>query len=78
MNQMEYPCTCCQRTEDPQQCDNKECKKWRAWFLRSWEQMRQRYLPDADPCAACSCPAELCFHVCGQKQAWLRKKEEGR
>ena len=47
----QYPCTNCRKVEHPQQCDNKECKLWRAWFLWRWEQLRRQYLPNAAPCS---------------------------
>lgn len=38
-----YPCEGCSREPNPRQCDNKECKQWRRWFLGAWEQTRQRF-----------------------------------
>lgn len=31
----------CVRVPDPEQCENKNCKVWRAWFVERWEQLRQ-------------------------------------
>ncbi len=30
------PCLICTRVKDPENCENKHCKVWRAWFLRRW------------------------------------------
>ena len=30
------PCEGCTRVCDPAMCDNKNCKLWKAWFLRRW------------------------------------------
>lgn len=30
------PCEGCTRVCDPAGCDNKNCKLWKAWFLRRW------------------------------------------
>lgn len=35
------PCLCCQRVRDPQNCENKLCKEWQAWFIDRWESMRR-------------------------------------
>jgi hypothetical protein len=35
-----YPCKDCNHVKHPDQCDNKKCEKWRAWFLRKWEELR--------------------------------------
>ena len=32
----EYPCTGCTRVLNPEACENKNCKIWKAWFLRHW------------------------------------------
>ena len=31
------PCANCTRVPDPELCENKRCKPWQAWFLRSWQ-----------------------------------------
>ncbi len=31
------PCLRCTRVKDPRQCENKQCKPWRQWFLGRWE-----------------------------------------
>lgn len=35
------PCIICQRVRDPQNCENKLCKDWQAWFIDRWESMRR-------------------------------------
>lgn len=30
------PCESCSRVLDPDGCENKNCKFWKAWFLRRW------------------------------------------
>ena len=30
------PCESCTRIYDPDACENKNCKDWKAWFLRRW------------------------------------------
>lgn len=34
------PCLTCTRVRDPQDCENKLCKDWQAWFIDRWESMR--------------------------------------
>ena len=36
------PCLTCIRVKDPSNCENKTCKLWKAWFIRTWEAMRDR------------------------------------
>ena len=38
---MNSPCLECIRVRDPQNCENKCCKDWQAWFLDRWETMRE-------------------------------------
>ena len=38
------PCTGCQRVTDPDRCDNKECMRWRKWFIGRWDQLRNAWL----------------------------------
>ena len=38
---MKSPCFTCTRVKDPENCENKNCKDWQAWFLDRWETMRQ-------------------------------------
>ena len=40
-NWKESPCACCQRVANPQACDNKDCMRWRRWFIHRWEQLRE-------------------------------------
>ncbi|MBR4017428.1 MAG: hypothetical protein IKK11_06420 [Oscillospiraceae bacterium] len=30
------PCEKCTRVSNPDKCENKLCKEWKAWFLRQW------------------------------------------
>lgn len=30
------PCLSCTRVKDPENCENKHCKPWQAWFLQRW------------------------------------------
>lgn len=30
------PCEGCTRVANPKGCENKNCKEWKAWFLRRW------------------------------------------
>ena len=45
-NWKESPCTHCCRVPDGNKCDNKDCARWRKWFLYRWEQLRTRYLKE--------------------------------
>lgn len=38
---MKSPCYHCTRVRDPQNCENKNCKDWQAWFIDRWESMRE-------------------------------------
>ncbi len=33
------PCENCTRVQNPKGCENKNCKDWKAWFLRRWAQI---------------------------------------
>lgn len=33
------PCLTCTRVRDPRECENKNCRVWRQWFLERWEQI---------------------------------------
>lgn len=35
------PCTGCLRVQDPNMCENKNCKLWRRWFIGRWNQLRR-------------------------------------
>ena len=35
-SQQASPCESCIRVRDPGACENKNCKVWKAWFLRRW------------------------------------------
>ena len=32
----ESPCKGCTRVANPEGCENKYCKEWKAWFLHRW------------------------------------------
>lgn len=38
------PCLVCRRVKDPQDCENKLCKEWQAWFIARWDAMRTNVL----------------------------------
>lgn len=38
------PCRVCYQVKDPAACENKDCKRWRAWFVARWDANRQRLL----------------------------------
>ena len=38
------PCRCCCQVADPVACDNKDCARWRSWFIRQWDSDRQKML----------------------------------
>ena len=35
------PCTTCPKEK---WCENKQCQKWRTWFLNKWEKYHKYYL----------------------------------
>ena len=37
---MTSPCNRCTAVADPKQCDNKNCQKWRQWFVEKWDRLR--------------------------------------
>ena len=37
MNKCESPCKTCTRVANPEMCENKYCKFWKAWFLGRWD-----------------------------------------
>ena len=69
----ESPCVNCQRVKDPRQCENKDCKMWRTWFVARWDYVRKCYRKDVDPCQGCGCPQELCFEPCIAKIQWIER-----
>jgi hypothetical protein len=36
----EKPCLTCTTVADPEKCENKNCKAWREWFLKKWDELR--------------------------------------
>lgn len=45
---MDSPCSTCTRVRDPQNCENKLCKDWQAWFIDRWEAMRENVRAQMD------------------------------
>lgn len=47
------PCITCTRVKDPGNCENKDCRVWRQWYIERWEQLRQSFgaamQPPAEP-----------------------------
>ena len=37
----ESPCKGCTRVQNPEGCENKNCKVWKAWFLRRWGEIHR-------------------------------------
>lgn len=37
------PCLSCTRVQDPENCTDKSCRVWQAWFLGRWEQTREGF-----------------------------------
>lgn len=37
---MSCPCNRCTSVPDPCQCDNKDCLRWRKWFIEKWDALR--------------------------------------
>lgn len=35
------PCLTCTSVRDPGNCENKNCARWRSWFIGKWEHIRQ-------------------------------------
>lgn len=46
------PCLECTRVRDPQNCENKLCKDWQAWFIDRWEAMRAHVRAQMDAAPA--------------------------
>ena len=44
----ESPCLTCTRVKDPGNCENKQCKVWREWWLKKWEEIRNGKRKAAD------------------------------
>ncbi len=34
------PCLKCTRVANPRDCEDKDCKVWREWFTKQWDDMR--------------------------------------
>lgn len=39
---MTCPCNRCVKVADPHQCENKDCRQWRQWFIEKWDALRVR------------------------------------
>ena len=37
---MNCPCANCCRVPDPRQCEDKNCRLWRRWFVEKWDHLR--------------------------------------
>lgn len=37
------PCRSCTRVKDPGNCENKCCRVWNQWFLKSWADIHGYY-----------------------------------
>lgn len=35
------PCFSCTSVRDPENCENKNCLRWRNWFIEKWENLRK-------------------------------------
>ena len=35
------PCENCKSVNNPEDCQNKECVSWKAWFIERWNEMRR-------------------------------------
>lgn len=45
---MKNPCETCTRVKDPGNCENKNCRTWREWFVQKWNEMQGRVWPKGD------------------------------
>ena len=36
----EKPCDTCTKVDSPDDCERKSCGKWRKWWLKRWEALR--------------------------------------
>ncbi len=37
MEEVKSPCRTCTRVKNPMDCENKNCKVWRAWWTGQWD-----------------------------------------
>ena len=35
------PCLTCRRVRDPENCGNKLCRDWQAWYIDRWDDIRR-------------------------------------
>ena len=40
---MKSPCLKCTRVKNPRDCEEKNCKVWRKWFIETWDQQRMQF-----------------------------------
>lgn len=34
------PCITCTQVIDPENCENRDCKRWQRWYIATWNNMR--------------------------------------
>lgn len=34
------PCETCTKVDNPKNCESKQCKEWRQWWIKRWELIR--------------------------------------
>lgn len=77
MFRLNSPCATCTRVRDPQNCENKTCKDWQAWFLDRWETMRENVRKDIQnaPVTEAGIPLGGHFYAHPHRvQAYLQEK----
>lgn len=69
------PCLTCKRVEEPENCTDKSCRAWQAWFLQQWEQTRLglRRLKDMPQCGAGVAVGGRRYAAPHQVRAYLRR-----
>lgn len=40
---MKSPCLKCTRVKNPRDCEEKNCKAWRSWFIETWDAQRMQF-----------------------------------
>lgn len=40
---MKSPCLKCTRVKNPRDCEEKNCKAWRSWFIETWNAQRMQF-----------------------------------
>lgn len=41
MRNRQSPCERCARVQNPDGCENKNCKVWKVWFLHRWAEIHR-------------------------------------